>query len=247
MSDDSVTVALPRRGHIIVVGAHTLGAQVVEELLRMNRAPLVVVERNGDRVRALRKELETSIPAVIGDAMEEATLASAHIADAQGLVTTLGTDRDNLFLCLTARQMSPFMRIVARLGMASNAVKFRNVGADEVVSTETLGGRRLTHAMLRPELATFSDALAGSEEKALLLLEIPVHPHSPVAGLRLSTAGLEEQTGCVIVGYRRRTRGGYTYRPDPQSRLVLGSGIVALGDDDELLALAGLLSGEAAT
>ncbi len=230
------------RNHIIVAGAGTVGQQVVRELIELRRAPFSVIELDPDRIRHLQAEIDAEFDVIVGHALDDLVLQQAHIETAQGLVTTLGLDRDGLFLCLTARQLNPDLRIVARLEDEANAEKFLNVGADEVAGTAMLGGRRLAHAMLRPELASFSDALATAEARACLLMEIQISQTCVVSGLRMITAGLQQRTGCVVVGHRPRPRGPYNYRPDPNLRLQPGGGIIALGDDLELLALSQLLS-----
>ncbi len=242
LTPEPAPIPIPEAGHIIVVGAGAVGQQVVKELINLKRAPFLVVERDPDCIGALRSEYEHDIPALLGDALDDGVLLQANIETAQGLVTTLSRDRDGLFLCLSARQLNSDLRIVARLEDDANAEKFRNVGADEVAGIASLGGKRLAHAMLRQELATYSDALTASSAGTLLLMEIPIEERCLVAGLRIATAGLQQRTGCVIIGHRPRARGPYNYRPDPQQRLQPGGGIVALGDDAELLILVELLS-----
>jgi len=52
--------------------------------------------------------------ALLGDAGEEATLSEAHIERAAVFATVLPNDMVNVFITLTARNMRPTLRIIAR-------------------------------------------------------------------------------------------------------------------------------------
>ncbi len=228
--------------HVVITGAGTVARQVVQELLRTGRAKFVLIDRDPERIEHLRETCRADVPALVGDALDEDLLEEAGIRTAFGLISTRRHDRDNLFLVITVRQMNPDLRIVSRVDELANEVKLRKVGANGVVSTALFGGRRLAHAIVRPQLAALSDALAHAEENALQLLEIDVGSRSEVANLRLSTACLPDRTGCVIVGHRTRPRQDYAFRPEPRTRLVAGSTVVALGDRRQLDALRALLA-----
>ncbi|HSB82612.1 MAG TPA: potassium channel family protein, partial [Candidatus Methylomirabilis sp.] len=98
--------------HVIVCGAGETGRHIVEEL-RATRTPCVVIEQQPTRCKHLERFWET--PIIEGDATDGDTLARARISEARGLVTTLPSDKDNLFVILTAREMNPSLRIVSRV------------------------------------------------------------------------------------------------------------------------------------
>jgi len=228
---------LPGRDeHLIIVGAGTVGKQITEEMQRLGFTHLTVIDQNAEKLAMLR-----DVRTVAGDALDDRCLEAAGIGEAIGLVTTLGRDKDNLFLCLAARQQNANVRIVSRLEGEANASKFRKVGVDQVISIATMGGRRLAHAILLPELVDFADALIESDERAALLIELPIGANAPVANLRLSAAGLQHRTGCVILGIRNGKRSRYTYRPSQQARLKPGGTVIALGDYVQLRYLGALL------
>jgi len=81
---------------------------------------MVVIEKN----EKLRKVMdEDGVLYVLGNAADEATLINAGIKHAKSLVAVLGTDTDNVFLVLTARQLKPDLHITARASHEESKAK----------------------------------------------------------------------------------------------------------------------------
>ncbi|MFQ5600095.1 MAG: potassium channel family protein [Candidatus Krumholzibacteriia bacterium] len=228
------------RNHVLVVGAGRCGGQVVRELWHSG-APLVVLELDPARVELLASELRIEFPFVLGDALEDANLRAAGIERARGLIAALHEDRDNLFLSLSARQLNPSLRIVAKVDDRSSFEKFERVGVNAVVSPPMMGGRHLVSEMLRPDVATFVDGLLRVTESAPALSELGIAEDAPVAGRSLGEADLRAKTHCLILGIRAQSSSFYTYNPGPQEMLQPGSSVIALGDMVALERLRGLL------
>ncbi|MFT5431446.1 MAG: voltage-gated potassium channel [Myxococcota bacterium] len=224
-------------GHIIIGGGGRLGDLALSELIRLGqhalgRQGLVVIEQAPERVDRLHREYGDTIRIVAGDATEDSVLAEAGAGEASGLIASLSHPRDNLFLCLTARQMNSDMRIVARIDGSVTPAKFRRIGADALVDPTDIGGRRLAHAMIQPELAQLADGLIQSTERSPLLLEIEIG--KSFSRRKLRDCQLEAQTGCIIVGVRTRRAKHFLYQPPPDTKLKHGGTILALGERAEL-------------
>ena len=73
-----------------------------------------------------------------------------NLPGAKGLVAALSSDKDNLYLTVSARQSNPNARIVARCAELSHVEKIKRSGADAVVSPNYIGGMRLVSELLRP-------------------------------------------------------------------------------------------------
>ena len=246
------TVSPPRRrpvpepaDRIVIVGGGTVGGHVVSELQALGLRDLVVIDVDQDRLDAL-VGAGTGVRTVCGEARDDHTLRQAGVQHAVGLITSLPSDRDNLFISLSARQLNPKISIVSRIEDTTNRAKFMTVGTNEVVSIDTRGGQRLAHAILHRELAAFADALLASEARPVLMAQLTVAAESPVAGLRLVAAALELRTRCVILGFQARRGRTYLYRPEGNVRLRANGSVLALGEDAELEALAALLQDPAA-
>jgi len=129
--------------HYILCGAGKNGHYVLEELVRTKRK-IVVVEKDSKKIQKL---IDRGIPAVEGDAANDAVLRSAGITRAVGFVTTLPEDKDNLFVVITARGMNDKLRIVAKVDDIEVREKFFRSGADSAVSAPYIGGLRMASEM----------------------------------------------------------------------------------------------------
>ncbi len=225
--------------HIVVAGAGRTGMFALREL-HGAKTQMVVVENKPERIGMLLNEFGEDVPHVPGDALEESTLLTAGIERARGLIASLHDDRDNLYLCLTARQLNPKLRIIAKVYNTQGVEKFRRVGVDAVVSPALMGGRRMASEMVQPEVVSFLGALLASNQASLALNELRIHPDSPVAGQTLKSANLRSHTNCLVLGLKNDNE-GYTYNPGPDAVLEANTGVLALGEPGELEELRSLL------
>ena len=86
-------------GHFIVCGFGRVGRGAADEL-RQQGAKFVIVDHNEEKVERAIKE---GMLAVLADASRDDVLREVGIDRAKGLIATLASDADNLFLILTAR------------------------------------------------------------------------------------------------------------------------------------------------
>ena len=90
-------------------------------------------------------------------------------------------------IVITAKQLNPNVRVVARCQEVRNMRKMQKAGADSIVSPDFTGGMRIASAMIRPHVVGFLDEMLKSD-KRLRLEEVPVpddFPDTPVQKLRL--------------------------------------------------------------
>jgi voltage-gated potassium channel len=232
------------RDHVIIVGVGSAGVHVAQELYNAG-TPLVIVEDDPQRAGRALHDFSAKVPVIQADALDDEVLEQAGIAHASGLVAALGEDRDNLFLCLSARQLRSDLRIVARVVEIRNAEKFRKVGVDAVVSPALMGGRRLAYEILRPAVVSFVDTLnAPASEQSVQLEEVAITAGSAVADKNLREANLRAQCNCMVIGIRASGAKRYTYNPSPDARLDAGGTVLALGNPEELRALKALTRGD---
>jgi voltage-gated potassium channel len=219
-------------GHYIVCGAGHTGSVVIDELLRTRR-PLVVVDRDEARLKALVEELGDFLW-IAGDASQDAVLLQAGIERASGLVATLADDRDNVFLTLTARQLGPGLRIVAQ-GSAHNVEdKLKRAGASAVVSINRIGGMRLVSEAVRPAVTNFLDAMLRDREANYRFEEVVVADGAPGAGKTLGESGVGGQSNVLAVGLRKPGSEVFEFNPKPEVRLSPGQTVVMVGPAAEI-------------
>lgn len=227
--------------HVVLVGAGETGKHIAEELTKA-QTPFVVIEQDSTRVAAL--ERLGDVLYVIGDATDSSVLQQARIESARGLISSTPSDKDNLFVILTAKELNPSLRIVSRVVADESRHKLVKAGADAVVSTNLIGGLRMASEMLRPHVVSFLDAMlreAGGPTVRVEEVEVP--EASPWVGRTLEEAQIREKVGVVVFGLRQAATGRYIFNPAPTLRLGAGDVLVGCADRNQLASLRSLVAG----
>ena len=227
--------------HVVVAGAGRNGVQALRDFAGSG-TPFVVIEASTPRIEQLMKEFGEEMPHIVGDALDDTTLVAAGIEKARGLLAVLHEDRDNLYLCLSARHLNPDLRIVAKIDQSDGADKFERVGVDAVVSPAHMGGRRMATEMIRPEVTSFLDAVVSGAHSELSLDEIQVGESSEFAGNTLRDANLSGRFGALIVGMKDSPGAKFRYNPVPDDELPGGGTVIALGRPEAIVRLRKLLA-----
>lgn len=229
------------KNHVVVCGAGRTGQQVIRELIEAG-TPYLVVERSADRAEALRSEFP-EILVLEADATKDESLVSARIGTARGLVACLSQDTDNLFVCLSARDLQPNLNIVARAYDEQTMQKLYIAGADHVVSPNLTGGMRMAAMLLRPEVVSFLDVVTRGDGLTLRLEEVRIQPGSPLAGQTLAEARIPQKTGLIVIAIRhldpRGIEGPWSYNPGPQEEIRIGDVMIVLGNSGQIRRLSG--------
>ena len=74
---------------------------------------ILVIERDPQRLERIHEHYP-EVLTVFGDATLDENLRESGILKAQGLLSCLSADTDNVFVCLSARDLDPDLTIVAR-------------------------------------------------------------------------------------------------------------------------------------
>ena len=222
------------RGHLIVCGMGETGVHVVEELKRTRRE-FLCIDAQPERVERLLEHED--FLHIVDDATDDEVLIRAGIMRASGLLACLGSDKDNLFLTLTARQMNPSLRIVAKATDLKVMPKLQKAGADAVVSPQNIGGLRLVSEMVRPHVVGFLDKMLREQRETIRIEEVVLSPGSEMAGKTIEKSGIRAQTGLLILAIRDPNNTAYSYNPSPGSHLKIGAVMVVLGEVTQIAAL----------
>jgi voltage-gated potassium channel len=225
------------RDHFIVCGADGVGTHVARELAATQR-PYIVVDVDREKIERLHGG-EDGPAWVVGDATDNATLEKAGIERAQGLFAVTGDDNQNMVISLSARQLNPKIRVVARCEEARNSEKMQRAGADSAVSPTRIGGLRIASEMLRPTVVNFLDVMLRREDLALRIEELAV-PASMV-GRQLATLELHRFRKLLLLAVR--TGDGWTYNPPLDYVMQAGETLVFMGSPEERVQLERVLAG----
>lgn len=197
-------------GHDIVCGADETARTIVQELLATGRDFVVV---DPDRAKLDRLAAEGRVLFVEGDPADDAVLERAGIARARGVLLSLPTDEANLFVTVTARQLNPRVRIVAKGVDVRSHEKMLRAGADYAVSPAFIGGMRMVSQMVRPAAVTFLDMMLRERDKAYRVDEVEIAAGSPLAGRRLDATGVRDERAALLVAVKREGGPGYIFNP----------------------------------
>ena len=206
--------------HYIVCGIGRVGRNVADELLATHR-PYLVIDESLPAIEAyLERHRDTMY--IHGDCSDDDILLKAHIESATGLFAVTGDDSKNLLITITAKQLNPAIRVVARCHEVRNIEKIRKAGADSIVSPDFTGGLRIASAMIRPHVVTFLDQMLKSDEH-LRVEEVIVpadFPERAISDLDLSGRDF------ILVALREGER--WAFNPDPSHRLRPGMTLVVM-------------------
>ena len=125
--------------HTIVCGYGRFGQMLAAELANQGER-LVVLDRESMRAS---QAIEDGFLAMQGDAVDDDALQQAGLFRAKTLATVLPDDATNVFITLTAREMSDTIRIIARAESPCTERKLLRSGASSVVMPAAIGAVRI--------------------------------------------------------------------------------------------------------
>lgn len=200
-------------GHSIVCGQGRMGLAICEYLAERGRS-IVVIDHDEDRITPVCQE--HGWPFIIGDATDDDVLKSAGIERATSLTTVLATDADNLYVVLSARMLTPQVKIVARAVDEKAVEKLERAGATRVVSPFRTGAVKMARFMLNPSIEDFIE-IADSRGNELELADIQIAPQSSYVGLKLMETDFRTR-GVMVIGIRRAS--GARLMPPPGDAII---------------------------
>ena len=208
-------------GHFVLCGYGRVGSTVARELVH-EATPFVVIDTNADSLERARADGHLVVE---GDATDDATLRRAGIERARGLISTIDSDAQNVYVILSARAINRALLVVGRASTPSAEEKLALAGASRIVSPYTMAGRRLAELAIRPRVVDFLDAALSHGELSFSLEELHVTLDGGLNGT--TVAGLRER-GLFVLAILTDD-GRYAANPADDRLLAVGETIIASG------------------
>jgi len=212
--------------HFIVCGAGETGNHIIQELVKTGN-PFVVIDHDPERLARL--EEFGDLCWVEGEAADETILEAAGITRARALATVLPDDKDNMMVTVTARQINPRIRIVARCVDARMGERMVRAGASVSVSPNMIGGLRMVSEMIRPHVVNFLDLMLKEKSKTLRVDEIAVTAESAWVGQTIGDTGIHRKYDLLALAVRKPS-GDNIYNPQGDLTLLAGDVLIVMGD-----------------
>jgi voltage-gated potassium channel len=215
------------RDHAIVCGYGRIGQTLARELVA-KKYPFVIVDNNADRVALAHSH---GFQALVGDAGDEGTLGEAHIERAQVLATVLPNDMVNVFITLTARNMRPNLRIIARAEDPATEKKLKQAGANEIILPAFVGGLQIANSITHPSLGSILQDASRYLKNDLKDIGVEIVEHTIIPNgvddrktLQILLRGIEAQ--CLVLAVKQAD--GTLLQHPPSSYRLEGNDTVIL-------------------
>ena len=217
------------KDHYIVCGYGRIGKVICHKLARED-IDLVIVDKNPDLAQTLDN---LGFVYICEDATDEVTLLKAGIHKAKALISVLGTDTENVFLVLSARQLAPDLNIIARAGNEAAKAKLSAAGANTVEAPYEIGAATMAQRVVRPTVTNFLDLALAHQHKDIQMEEIPVSAASPLQGVMLKDSGIRQKYNLIIIAIKTPDD-RMLFNPSFEAKIDAGDTVIAVGEPSNL-------------
>ncbi|MEO1055235.1 MAG: NAD-binding protein, partial [Bacteroidota bacterium] len=217
------------KNHIIVCGFGRTGARACEELFT-EKIDFLVIEKNIEKVSLDNRSKNFQF--IKGDATQDDVLLEAGIERASTVITALPKDTDNVFITLTAKEMNPRVKVIARATDENSEKKLHRAGASYVVMPYTLGGMHMANLITKPYVIEFLELLNGVGDVKVNLEEVSREALSKeYHGKTLKEMDIRQKTGATIIAIKNGKR-GFQFNPHADKVIDDDDVMIVLGTDD---------------
>ena len=223
------------KNHYIVCGLGDTGRHAIEELGRTH-SPFVAIDHDEENIKRLVNDesgLHRDMLYMVGDATDAEMLERSGIERAKGLISTLGSDKENLIITVLARQKNAHVRIVTRCVDQKFAERLLKAGADSTVSPDQIGGMRIASEVLRPHVVSFLDLMLKDKSRTLRIEEVSIPENSRWIDRTLAELHLRGSynllTLAVKDAYHDGQRHGFWVNPPENLNCHAGLVLIVLG------------------
>ena len=201
--------------HFIICGYGRVGRQVARDLKGAGARYVVIDADPANREFASG----VGVRFIEAEPSDDRALRQAGIERARAVIACVDSDAENVFITLTARELSPDIAIVARASQEDSERKLVRAGASRVISPYKASGVEMARIALHPQVSGVRDVAAEYRMEEITVT-------GGCAGLGQTIGDI--RGGAYIVGLRPAA-GGFQPQPQPETVLAVGDVIMAMG------------------
>lgn len=217
--------------HYIVCGGGETGCPLIEELIKSHEQVVLIEldEKNIERCSQIENLLY-----VKGDATDDQNLLAAGIERAAGIIIALPSDKDNLYITMTARMLNKKIRIISKMINQKLKPKLKKAGANSVVSPNFIGALRMASEMIRPAAVDFLDSMLRRKGTHLRIHQITISEKTGALGKNISESGINDKFDLLVLG-ARQYGGEIEFNPPPSMVLKNGITLIVMGEVNNIV------------
>ncbi len=213
--------------HVIICGFGRNGSRAAREFDREGLS-YVVIDQNAALLQESMGETKKT-KYLTGDATDEEILRQAGVVKARAIITAMPDDATNVFVALTARELNPKIKIIARAVRESSEAKLRRAGADHIVMPDAIGGHYMASLVSKPEVVEFINILNGMSEEDVKVSEVKCDEMKhDYHGRTIADLEVKTHSGASILGHKR-AGGKFQFNPAAMTELHDGDILILIG------------------
>jgi trk system potassium uptake protein TrkA len=186
---------------ITILGAGEVGFHIAQRLSQ-EKQDVLLIDKDPFKINRINENLD--VQAILGSGTSPDILKRSGIKESDMFVAATDSDEVNLFACLIARNLNPYIVKIARVRNQEyinekDLLGEDLLGIDQIINPGSVMVETVRNLMLAPGASDVIDFADGR----IKLIGITISPDSPLAGRKLlSIKGVEGQVliGAIVRG-----------------------------------------------
>lgn len=130
--------------------------------------------------------------------------------------------------------MNKNLHIVSRAIEKNAHSKLMKAGANNTISPNEIGGRRMAALALRPAVISFLDIITHAGDVVLDLEDVEICKDGEIVGKTLKEAKIPERTGLVVLAIQKKGEKNLMVNPSSDEILKVGDVLIVLGQEEQI-------------
>ena len=179
---------------------------------------------------------------VYGNATSDEVLKEAGVERAEGIISVVTNDADNLFVVLTARELNKNLKIISRASRSGTERKLKKAGANTVVLPDIIGGKKMAKLVTQPDIVEFLDYIILQSHFDVNIEEIKCSQMNAVyINQSIKELIRKNDSGSNLIGVKI-SKGNYIFNPTDEIKMTPELMLFTLGTPDQIKKLKAIIS-----